>query len=307
MTRCVRLLSIAIATICCVAIVGCDTNRHAGDDGQLIFEYYSTKDRYNFNKPVIEEGYLDVFAYDIPENERVTVEKATSLTPKVARIEGRVANLFVVEGRSSGRAKFEVRARNEEGQLRVDTFALRIDRPTSVHFDPKWATAFSGRIVNRNPIGDEDPQLEVTAGSRIEIPWTRRSSNGEPLVGYGVYPVEVDPPEAAEIHDDLTEDESLTLRISDTPQTFDVVPKEGYDGDEITIEIVDHNPLDRAAGVPTSIVDSALSSVETDLVPYHVQQRTRQVVAYLLRLLVMWIVVAILAAIAIRGLKMRRN
>lgn len=286
-----RVIFIIIA-VAMAGVVACDINRHAGHNGQLMFEYYSTMDRFNFNKPVIEGGNLAVFTYDIPEHQPADIVEARSTTPEVARIDDIDGNLFVVHGLSTGRAKFEVRARTEGGELRIDTVALRVDEATSVHFEPELATASRGKILRHNPVDGPDPTLEVTADSRIEIPWARISSGGEALVGYGAYPIAIEPPDDASIYD-TDDDESITLSMPDDERTFAVVPAEDYEGDEMTIEVVDPGPFDAAYPPPTLVVDTLLDTAGIDRLRF--AGHHRQLVNGLPRLALMWFVVALIA------------
>jgi hypothetical protein len=238
---------------------GCDLNRHTGHHGQLVFEFYSDKDTYNFNKPIIEGGYLDLFLYDVGEERPTEVQTAVSLDPDIARIEGHVANLVVVQGLAPGRARIEVRAVDEDGLVRPDTIAVRVDKPQTVRFDESHAHVVNGASTSIGVHGPYDPdeddeadedEAEATVvfqtGARVEIPWTRTSANGEPLVGYGVFPVAVAPAGAAKIHDRLTEDDSITLFMPDEPQTFELGPAIGYRGDRLLIEVVEPDSVDEA-------------------------------------------------------------
>lgn len=245
MTTITRIALLLItALIAALAFSGCDINRHTGEHGQLVFEYYSQQDRYNFNKPIIEGGYLDIFLYDIPEGRPVEVLSATALTPDRGRVEGATENLVVVQGITTGWAKFEVRAIDEDEELRVDVIRMRVDGAHSIHFRPEGARVLDGLSLSKEALSNEALNeekvgyLEVTTGSRVEIPWTRRSAKKEPLVGYGVYPIAIDPPDAAELHDRLTTHDTVTLFMPDEPTTFELVPAKGLRGDRLIIEVV---------------------------------------------------------------------
>ncbi|MFB6374696.1 MAG: hypothetical protein ABEN55_16605, partial [Bradymonadaceae bacterium] len=179
------------------------------------------------------------FVYDIFERRRTEILEAISQNPDVARVAGTVDHLFVVEGVEPGRAEFTVRARDADGEIRRDTVSLRVARPRSVHLHPKKAVAFTGRIVNARDPAVGDKKLTVTTGSRIRIGWTRETAGGEPLVGYGVYPIAIQPSGAAKVRERRIQDDNFTLMMPDRPRTFEVVPAGNYRGDSLVVETVE--------------------------------------------------------------------
>lgn len=243
MTRYFHLVVSLTVALSAVA-TGCDLNRLTGEQGQLVFEYYFDEDHINFNKPIIEGGYHELFVYDVTNRERTQIEEARALTPKTAAVEGHVQHLVVVEALRPGIAEFQVRARDSAGQVRLDTLSMRVEPPHSLCFRPEDANAFSGTIVDYEEVGERI--LTVTTESRIEIPWTRRAANGEPLLGYGVYPIDVSPSDAARIHDGITDAETFTLMMPDEPTTFEVEPQQQLEGEGFVVEVVEPDIADEA-------------------------------------------------------------
>ena len=241
-----RRATIFVSLAMFVAAAGCNLNSRPGDRGRLLFQYYSDKDARNFDKPIIAGGHLRVYVYDIFERRRTEILEAASQTPGVARVEGAVDHLFVVHGVAPGRATFEVCARDADGEVRRDTVDLRVERTQAVQMHPKGARAFTGRVLRaRDPVVGEK-KLTVTTGSRIRIPWRRETAEGEPLIGYGVYPIAIEPAGAATLHDRRIQDDDFTLLTPDEPGTFEVVPADGLGGDPLVVEAV--APRDARAG-----------------------------------------------------------
>ncbi|QDG52158.1 hypothetical protein FIV42_15825 [Persicimonas caeni] len=253
---------------------GCDLNRHTGEHGQIVFEYYSLEDHTNFNKPIIEGGRVELFLYEVGDEAPLDVIAATSLAPDTAVVDGHVANLVVVHGLAPGRARFEVRAVDEDGEVHVDTLAMRVDRARTIRMYGDDASVFNGasdssdthiamaKLAAETHLMDEEDweddeddededdavqRLTFETGDRVEIPWTRYSATGEPLIGYGAYPIAIDPPNAAKLHDRLTDDDAFTLFMPEEPQTFEVVPAAGYEGDRLVIEVVEEDIVEETA------------------------------------------------------------
>lgn len=229
-------------------LVGCKSHRQPGERGELIFEYFADIDRGDFDKPIIVDGYLELYVYDVDEEEPVEIRDAKSLDEKVARVDDEVDNAFVVQGLAAGRARFEVRARDEAGQTRTDVIAFRVAAPKSVEFEASRAVATSGEIIDWEYLEGSTQKLEVTPDARVQIPWERRAANGDGLIGFGVFPIDIEPDGAATIHDRLTDGDTVTLFMPGEPQTFEVLPGEGCTGNRLVIEVVD--PDEVTAGLP---------------------------------------------------------
>lgn len=228
----------------------CNTNRHTGDDGRLVFEYESAEDPRNFNKPIIVGGQLDMRVSPVGEAESVELEKVVARNPSVADVASSDETGFRIVGEAAGRARFRAGARDDEGENRVDALDVRVDEVADVRL---WANdaiednafnelrsrfAAPGSEPNRPP---RKMRAEFEVESVVKIPWTRLSQKGEVLVGYGVEPVRIVPDGAAEIVRDHRDDDYLKLEMPRHETTFSIVPADGLDGDELVVEVVDEH------------------------------------------------------------------
>jgi hypothetical protein len=187
----VAALALAVLGVACDS----DVCRHTGQRGEFVFEYYSEKDTHNFNKPVIVDGFLALYVYRVGTENAVDITEATSRQAGVVRVEGHATNRLTIQGVAPGRARIDVRA-TVDGQPSTDTIAIRVDRGARIQFDAAGSWVVGERDMRVE--GDSD-YLRFPTGARVEIPWTRWSASGEPLVGYGVFPIEMQPAESADV------------------------------------------------------------------------------------------------------------
>lgn len=242
MTMTTKILALTLVLAFCVIPVGCDksmVNRHTGEHGYLVFEYESAKDPHNFNKPIFEGALLELEVTDVPAGLPVQITTVRALTPQTGRVAKQKGNRFAVDALSVGWALFEVHGRDKEGRLRIDTIRLRVDRVETLRFHPRKARVFA-ESSGDDPETTTVQRIEVPAGSRVEIPWTRLSAKQEPLIGYGVFPIAIKPPGAARIDESVRAQDHFTLVIADEsiPFEFEVVPAAGLRGDRLIIEVV---------------------------------------------------------------------
>ncbi len=216
--------------------IGCSestTARHTGDDGYLVFEYHSTEDLRNFNKPLQRGARLDLFVSDVPRGQSAEILSVTPLSPETALVKEFEDNRFNIWAISPGWARFEVVARDSHGEERTDTVRFRVDDLETLTFRPHR------RRVYDLPSEEKVHRLEVPPGTRVEIPWTRRSAKDEPLVGYGFYPLVVTPRGEAEIDQTIRSQGYFQFHAPDEATTFTIHPADGIAGDRLVVTVTE--------------------------------------------------------------------
>jgi hypothetical protein len=212
-----------------VALLAAGCSRQTGASEELIFMYESVEDPTNFNKPIATGAELEIFVHDLRDDRPATVLEARSSDPDIVAVDGSVAHLFGLEARAPGSATIEVRARDRQGTARTDSFTIRV--------------ADVERTLLEHGCHTEEPRPLFLAGtSNVFVPWSRRSSKNEPLTGYGIFPVEVVPTDAASIRDRSTAQDGVTLDLDATPTTFSLRAKHGdarLDFETVAPEAVD--------------------------------------------------------------------
>ena len=203
--------------------------RQTGERGELIFMYESVEDPTNFNKPIAQGARLEILVHDVRRDEAAHVVEARSKDPDVVEITGTVAHLVGLKARSPGLARIEVRAVDDQGIERADAFTIRV--------------APVERLLLEDDCWHEESRPLVLTGAKLYLPWSRRSSTNEPLTGFGIFPLRVEPEAAGELRTNSVDQGGGWLDVARHVGRFEVRPTVGG-GDGVAFEAVDAEAID---------------------------------------------------------------
>lgn len=178
-----KLVTLALALLTAMA---CDS-RVTGNEGNLVFSYDADDNVLDFNKPIAVGASLDLKVAAVGSFTPVTVTSATTDDASVLAVSGTDANRITVTGVGSGEVLLSVEADGPSEPL-TDSVNLTVRVPEVLDL--------------RHSCGPEGGAYLVD--SSLYIPFELKMSNGQPVIGYGYYPVAVSD-EALLLRDDTFE------------------------------------------------------------------------------------------------------
>ncbi len=160
-----------------LALTGC-TSSVTGNLGNLTFSYVTDDNILDFNKPVAVGAKLDLFVAEVGTNAAVNVGTATFDDPAVLNVAGFQANKVTVLGTGEGAALLHVDATTQGGSPVSDEVDMLAAVPEVMRLDHTCA-----------PGADKALYL---VDQQVWVPYEFERANGQPVIGYGYYPVAVD-------------------------------------------------------------------------------------------------------------------
>jgi hypothetical protein len=222
-------------------------NRLTGERGEAVFVYYSGEDPGNFNKPLATGATLRVDVEALG-GEGVEVREARAHDPARVRVREVTRDEVTLEGVSPGFSLVAVEALAPGLGVVRDRVRLRVDDVREVAFKPEYAhdpddgleragEALIERMSWRRvaEAGGVAREIAVRTNARVDIPWTRLSASGEPLVGEGVRPFEIVPRGGIVVEE--AGSDALTLRMPSVPGSYVVRPAAGVAGEPFGVEV----------------------------------------------------------------------
>lgn len=175
-------------------IFGCDA-RQTGERAQIVFAYTSFDDTTNFNKPLAVGAALDLRALELATDEEVLIERAKG--DDAIKVAEHVRNLIVLQAQKPGTTRLHVKGHTQDGAQLEDFVTLR---------------AATVKSIALNHLCTEEAHAVYQAGLRdIEIPMTKFAENNEYLIGYGLYPIRIEPAASAQL--DLRSDDAHAMHL----------------------------------------------------------------------------------------------
>lgn len=204
--------------------------KQTGKEGNFAFSYWTDDGVRDFNKPLAIGSMLEVSVVTAgQEAEAVTLDGAESGDPDVLEVESFAGNKFIIEGISEGLAEISV-----TGEGSSDRIDFSVVEPEVLEL---WHSCLS----------QGERQASYLVGDRIWMPFEMKLSNGRAVIGYGRYPVNVEPAAGAMVVADsrnqtwipldLGNDKgvvTLTSQIDGTTATLNLVEEADIDGVGLT-------------------------------------------------------------------------
>lgn len=199
------LHSLALAALALTAL-GC-RSKITGNEGNFDFSYVADDDVRNFNKPIAVGAKLDLKVAVTGTGRAVTLEAASSSADAVLKVDGFQGDTVVLEGAGSGSALISVTGTTAAGTSLSDSVNMLSRVPQVLKLFHTCTTATEARyLVNQ----------DIVIGYDMEM------SNGQPVIGYGYWPVTYAP--AGGVTQDVTtkDQQFLQLKTAATKQTVTI-------------------------------------------------------------------------------------
>lgn len=155
-----------------VALSGCQT-RLTGNEGNLVFSYWSDDDVTNFNKPIAVGASLDIKVAQV-NNRPVSIDAASFDDPGVLDVASFDGDTVTVTGTGDGGALLSVDATTPGGASLSDSVNLLARVP---------------EVIKLNHSCTLDREAAYLIGQQVWVYYEMEMSNGQPVIGYGYYPL----------------------------------------------------------------------------------------------------------------------
>ena len=208
-----------------LALSACDA-RQTGELSQIVFAYTSYDDTANFNKPIAVGASLDLRALELGSDEEVRLELAQAQPPLV--VEGVAAHTVQLKATQAGKALVKVKGRTQDGRVLQDQITLR--------------AAPIAAIALAHGCTDQNHAVYQAGLSDVAVPMTRYAANRELLVGYGVFPVTLEPEGSATVDTRSEDGHALHLSLAKRAARFELVSALGPE--RLSFELVEQAAID---------------------------------------------------------------
>ncbi|MEN0067356.1 MAG: hypothetical protein AAGA48_34820 [Myxococcota bacterium] len=200
--------------IALTALTGCESAL-TGNEGNFQFSY-EADDRVNdFNKPLAVGASLDLEVRDVGARQPVTLSAADFAEAGVLEVSTFADQNITITGVGEGTALLEVEGTTANGQTLTDSVNLQSRIP---------------EVLELRHTCSDGAEAAYLTNARAYVPFELEMSNGQPVIGYGYYPL-----------DDVT---GVTVNRSDSNQTHIALDAGGTSATVTLSSTIDDTTLD---------------------------------------------------------------
>lgn len=167
-----RMLAPAALAIVVVTAVGC-RSRITGNEGNFQFSYVADDRLTDFNKPIAIGAFLDIEVVDVGQQRPVTLSAAESNDVAVLEVTAFEGQNVTVKGVADGEPLLSVTGTTADGEELSDSVNLLVRAPEVLRLGHTCSAGNSAGYIT---------------GQRVYIPFELERANGQPIIGYGLYP-----------------------------------------------------------------------------------------------------------------------
>lgn len=180
---------------------GCDASI-TGEQGNLEFRYMTDDGVSDFNKAIAVGAKLDLRVYKAGTgaSRDVTIKEAVSESSDTLAVSNTSGNAFTVEGVAAGTARLSVKATDQSGVTLDDSVTMRAAVPEVLKLKHLCG-------------GDDQARRLYMAGKPAYVMFDMELSDGQPVVGYGYYPVKATPEAAFTVKTDSRDQQFLQVTM----------------------------------------------------------------------------------------------
>ena len=146
-----------------------------GNEGNFQFSYAADDRLTDFNKPVAVGAKLDMEVRDVGAQQPVNLTAASFDDPGVLEVTVFNDHTLTVQATGEGSALLSVEGTTNSGEALTDSVNMLAAVP-EVH--KMWHTCT-----------DTDGEAAYLTDSRVWVPFDFERANGQPIIGYGYYPI----------------------------------------------------------------------------------------------------------------------
>lgn len=226
------------------------TSSTTGNLGNLEFYYTADDEVGNFNKPIAAGAKLEVFVQDAGDgsDRQATLQNATTDDEGIARVASFSGNSMIIEGVSEGSFEINVEATvARTGETEEDAVNMLVRVPEVL-------------VLSHTCEAHGNNSAYYLAGDEVYIPFDMELEDGQDVIGYGYYPVELDSTLATLVEGQKGQ---ATIRYKLGEETGEVTLTSTIDDTTASIKIATE---DQIGGVRLDNPEDELSLGQTELV-----------------------------------------
>lgn len=239
--------SLAVAGL--YLFIGC-TSTTTGNEGNLDFSYTADDDVTNFNKPIAVGAKLELKVLETGSRLPVEVIDAMSDDTDVLDVETFSSNRVILVGAGDGSAAIEVSAEKQDGEVVTDSVNMLSAVPDVLKLGH---TCTAGDALAKYFVDTED----------VHISFDMEKENGQPVIGYGYFPIEVTGDAELDLDRGSTDQANFHFNVGQSVGTATI--QSTVDDTTLDVEVVLPGDVDAIESNPTS--DFQLHVGETEF--YH--------------------------------------
>ncbi len=220
---------------------GC-VSRLTGNEGNLVFSYAADDDVADFNKPIAVGAKLDISVRTAGTNELVSLQSAIVEDPTVLEVVSASGSAMTLGGKGTGNTLISVSAKQPDGTVVDDSVNLgaRVPERLKLHH-----------------YCSNDTAAPYLVGNEVLVPYDLEMTNGQAVIGYGYWPITMEPAAAATLNQTNKAQQHLWLKLGDTAGKLTLTSQI----DDTTLELdlvapgaIDEALLDGGAAAKTAFV-----------------------------------------------------
>jgi hypothetical protein len=215
-------------------VSACQSNL-TGNEGNFVFSYTADDAVGDFNKPIGVGASLEIQVTTVGSRLPVNLSAVTSSDTEVLEVTGTATNSFVVHGLNPGTSLIEIEADTLDG-VTTDSVNLLAAAPDVVK-------------LYHSCEPDERTALYQTETS-VLIPFDLEKANGQPVIGYGLHPVEITPAAGGVLDETSLDQANLHVVLGST--AGEVTVSSTIDDGTLNLNVVSPGAIDGAAFNPLS-------------------------------------------------------
>lgn len=224
--------------------IGC-TSTTTGNEGNLDFSYTADDDIRNFNKPIAIGAKLELKVLETGTRLTVEVEDAMSDDNDVIGVETFSSNRIILQGAGDGSALIEVTAKVPGGESLSDSVNMLAAKPDVLE-------------LRHSCTGNDEPASYLTGTDGALISFDMKRANGQNVIGYGYFPIEVEGDLA--LNETTTDQANFHFDIGTTPGRATI--SSTIDESSIQLNIIEPGDIDGIESNPTSDLEVRAGETE---------------------------------------------
>lgn len=181
-----------------VTILAC-SSRITGNEGNFQFSYTADDRITDFNKPIAVGGYLDIEVTDVGALQPIELLAAEFDDSTILDVVSFSGSTITVTGVSDGGALLSVEGTTVDGETLTDAVNMLAGTPEVL-------------LLSHTCEGDA-----YLTSQRIWLPFEMEKENGQPVIGYGYYPITLDSESSLGLNADDSGQQYMAFDTTATP------------------------------------------------------------------------------------------
>ncbi len=221
-----RLLApLALAGLMTVT-VGC-RSRITGNEGNFQFSYVADERVNDFNKPIAIGASLDIEVTDVGQLRPVTLSAAESDDTAVLEVTSFEGSNVTVHGVADGEPLLSVTGTTASGEELSDSVNLLVRAPEVLRLAHTCSTTGTAAYIT---------------SQRVYVPFEMERANGQPIIGYGLYPAT--PSDAAALTLDAAASNQQFMAFDTGAAAATLTLDSDIDDTSLAVQLVDQGAID---------------------------------------------------------------